>query len=321
MRNPLSAILQSSDTVLQCLTRAKAVLPPDIIPPEIDDALDAIQTVMLCSNHQKRIIDDTLTMSKLDSRLLLVTPVPTQPIKVVEKVMRMFENDFANKDIAAQMIVHPSYHALNIDWVKADPSRFTQVLVNLLTNGIPTNPTALILAIKFTAGRPKRNITVAVGPVSTTRPDIDNPGQITSPNISPPTERETLFLAFSVSDTGSGITDEERALLFQRFTQASPETHVNYGGSGLGLYICRKLTELQGGQIAVQSRHGEGSTFSFYIETKMAQPPTPVSREMQDPMAVAAAELTSARTEASFLHGTMIHGQGVHRILPNRRRS
>ena len=179
----------------------------------------------------------------------------------------------------------------------------------------------LSLAIKFTAGRPRRDITVTIGPVSTTRPDIDNPAQITSPNISPPTERETLFLGFSVTDTGSGLTHEEKALLFQRFTQATPETHVNYGGSGLGLYICRKLTELQGGQIAVQSRYGEGSTFSFYIETKMAQPPTPVSREMQDPMAVAAEELTSARTEASFLHGTMIHGQGIHRNLPNRSRS
>ena len=137
MRNPLSAILQSSDTVVQCLLRAKQKLSPTTRLPELDDALDAIHTVMLCSNHQKRIIDDTLTMSKLDSRLLLVTPVPTQPIKVVEKVMRMFENDFANKDISAQLLVHPSYHALNIDWVKADPSRFTQVLVNLLTNGNP----------------------------------------------------------------------------------------------------------------------------------------------------------------------------------------
>jgi signal transduction histidine kinase len=135
MRNPLSAILQSSDTVLQCLIRAKQKLTPVISPPELDDALEAIHTVMLCSNHQKRIIDDTLTMSKLDSRLLLVTPVDTQPVKVVEKAMKMFENDFANKDITAQLIVDPSYDALGIDWVKADPSRFTQVLVNLLSNG------------------------------------------------------------------------------------------------------------------------------------------------------------------------------------------
>jgi len=186
----------------------------------------------------------------------------------------------------------------------------------------PSADMGLIVAIKFTAGRPRKNITVTVGPISTHRPDIDNPAQITSPNTSPPpTERETLFLSFSVTDTGSGLTNEEKALLFQRFFQATPETHVNYGGSGLGLYICRKLTELQGGQIAVHSRHGEGSTFSFYIEFKICEPLNPVSGETQDPMAVAAAELTSARTEASFLQNSLIHGQGIPRSLPNRRRS
>jgi len=137
MRNPLSAMLQSSDTVLQCLTKVKGRVSPGQIPPEIEDALEAINTVMLCANHQKRIIDDTLTMSKLDSRLLLITPVDTQPIKVVEKVLRMFENDFASKDIKHRLIVDRSYHSLHLDWVKADPSRLTQILVNLLTNGAP----------------------------------------------------------------------------------------------------------------------------------------------------------------------------------------
>lgn len=71
----------------------------------------------------------------------------------------------------------------------------------------------------------------------------------------------------------------------------------------------------------MHSRHGEGSTFSFYIEFKICEPSNPVSGEMQDPMAVAAAELTSARTEASFLQNSLIHGQGIPRSLPNRRRS
>src|ERR1700737_1112836 len=163
------------------------------------------------------------------------------------------------------------------------------------------------IAIKFTVGRPTRNITVTIGPASTTRPDLDST-QISSPNVSPPNAQDTIFLTFSVRDTGSGLTDEERALLFQRFTQAPPETHINYGGSGLGLFICRKLTELQGGQITVQSVYGEGSLFSFYIETKRAQPPTPI--QSQDPMVAAAAELTNARTEASFLQSMSIHQGG-----------
>lgn len=264
---------------------------------------------MLCSNHQKRIIDDTLTMSKLNSRLLLNTPVSTQPVKVVEKVMRMFENDFSRKEITAQLLVHPTYHSFDIDWVKADPSRFTQILVNLLTNGTcDFNIQWLILAIKFTAGRQHRQIHVTVGPVSTTRPNMDNT-QLTSPNISPPPEKDILYLGFSVADTGSGLTEDERGLLFQKFTQATPETHVNHGGSGLGLYICRKLAELQGGQITVQSCRDEGSTFSFYIETKRASPPTPIKGGNIDPMAAAAAELTDARTESSFLQSGILQGQ------------
>jgi signal transduction histidine kinase len=255
---------------------------------------------MLCANHQKRIIDDTLTMSKLDSRLLLITPVDTQPIKVVEKVMRMFENDFASKDIKHRLIIDPSHHALRLDWVKADPSRLTQILVNLLTNG--TLPFFLVLtsAIKFTAGRPRREITVILGPVSTTRPIMDHSG-LTSPSPSPASDRDALFLSFSVADTGSGLTTKEKTNLFQKFAQASPETHVNYGGSGLGLYISRNLTEMQGGRIAVESRQGEGSTFSFYIETRRGGPPTPMVEGMVDPMAAAAAELTDSRTESTFL--------------------
>jgi len=118
-----------------------------------------------------------------------------------------------------------------------------------------------------------------------------------------------LFLSFSVADTGSGLSDDERVLLFQKFTQASPITHLNYGGSGLGLFICRQLTELQGGQITVQSRQGEGSTFSFYIETRRGGPPTPLASGNVDPVAAAAAGLTSARTEGSFLKTEVWQGQ------------
>jgi len=70
---------------------------------------------MLCSTDQKWIIDDTLTMSKLDSSLLLVTPVDTQPVKVVGQILRTFETHFSYKGITARLVVHPSYSALKID--------------------------------------------------------------------------------------------------------------------------------------------------------------------------------------------------------------
>jgi CheY-like chemotaxis protein len=73
---------------------------------------------------------------------------------------------------------------------------------------------------------------------------------------------------FAVQDTGKGLTDDEKKLLFMRFSQASPKTHVMYGGSGLGLFISRELVELQGGEIGVSSQAGKGSTFAFYVRAR-----------------------------------------------------
>lgn len=73
-----------------------------------------------------------------------------------------------------------------------------------------------------------------------------------------------------VSDTGSGMTPEEQKMLFARFSQGSAKTHTQYGGSGLGLYICRALVEIHGGQIGFRSTAGVGSSFGFFIKTRTA---------------------------------------------------
>ena len=74
---------------------------------------------------------------------------------------------------------------------------------------------------------------------------------------------EQVFIYFAVQDTGRGLSKEEKKLLFHRFSQANPRTHVQYGGSGLGLFISRELTELQGGEIGVESEAGKGSKCHF----------------------------------------------------------
>ncbi|CAI4211980.1 unnamed protein product, partial [Parascedosporium putredinis] len=104
----------------------------------------------------KSIVDDILTVSKLDSNLLVITPVPSQPVEIIRRAVKMFDPELQAKGIVMIREVHPSLEQMRIDWVMLDPSRVLQILINLITN-----------AIKFTAGVPKRAITVAVSYIPT----------------------------------------------------------------------------------------------------------------------------------------------------------
>jgi len=76
-----------------------------------------------------------------------------------------------------------------------------------------------------------------------------------------------------VTDTGCGMTHDEQKNLFSRFAQATPRTHVKYGGSGVGLFISKSLATLQGGAIGVVSEADVGSTFAFFMSTRLAEAP------------------------------------------------
>jgi hypothetical protein len=118
---------------------------------------------------------------------------------------------------------------------------------------------------------------------------------------------EEIFLEFLVQDTGRGLSAEELKLLFQRFSQASPRTHVQYGGSGLGLFISRELTELQGGEIGVSSEAGKGSTFAFYIKGRRSSEP----KEVIDSVPVATGALTRKVSNAREGTTRTTQGQGL----------
>ncbi|KAK0124012.1 hypothetical protein ONS95_008999 [Cadophora gregata] len=270
MRNPLSAIMLSADGIANSIIdfRAPQENPASAYRDLLESNLDGAQTIVLCAQHQKRIIDDVLTSSKLNSALLQVTPVSVQVEDTVRRTLKMFESELLADNIDIAFAIEPSYHTANIDFVFCDPVRLTQIFINLLTN-----------AIKFTRSEPTRAISVSLG-ASVNKTPKDHVPHIRwfpskdSSAVQDLTLRrdwgtgQQVYLYFTVKDTGRGLSEQEKERLFHRFSQASPKTHVQYGGSGLGLFISRELTELQGGEIGVDSKEGAGSTFAFYIKAR-----------------------------------------------------
>jgi CheY-like chemotaxis protein len=232
--------------------------------------VDAAKTILMCANHQKRIVNDVLSFSKLEYMMLSVTPHPVQPAALVDRTCRMFESDLQAHKINLSIVAEPSLDANNIDWIMCDPSRIAQIFINLLTN-----------AIKFTRSEPRREITIRYG-VSLSDPrhsftdhDIIEwaPSTKIVNNVMDGLgwgDGQTLYFSLSVTDTGVGMRSEDIKKLFHRFTQANSKTSIKYGGSGMGLFISQKLCEKQGGEIGVSSGASRGSTFAFYVMARRA---------------------------------------------------
>jgi len=285
MRNPLSALIGCADeitaslrdyisTIEQASTKGDRAMRSDSETSKplylLDEAVEAAETIIYCAMHQKRIIDDILTLSRLDSNLLMVSPEPAQPIQLVRGALKMFEAEVKRADVGLQFIEQDSLKSLGVEWTLLDPSRVLQVLINLMTN-----------AIKFTRTEPNRHIKITMG-ASYTRPSEPNDLGVEyvgkGSNSQDQTGKhewgngEIIYLIITVKDTGRGLSAKEKKNLFNLFQQASPKTHVQYGGSGLGLFISRQLTEMQGGQIGVASETGRGSTFQFFVKTRRTTP-------------------------------------------------
>ncbi len=155
-----------------------------------------------------------------------------------------------------------------------------QILINLLTN-----------ALKFTRLESVRHVIVTLS-ASENEP-MSLPGGIEFNEDRLVAEDQNLhedlkcdpnlfYVQFSVKDTGLGLNVQERQNLFGRFSQGSPRTHIKYGGSGLGLFISRRLTELQGGAIGLKSEPKKGSVFSFYIKTRHTKPESQRNTQAMD---------------------------------------
>ncbi|WP_104656280.1 ATP-binding protein [Ralstonia insidiosa] len=185
---------------------------------------DRLEVVSTSSHTLVALIDDILDFSKIEAGQMHLESIPFDVVEVVESVIAVFLPVAEAKDLALHYRIAPNLAQRYV----GDPTRLRQILNNLLSN-----------AIKFTQ---MGSVCIEVEP----RGGQGNHAR----------------LAFKVSDTGIGIAEDKQSALFQAFTQADTSITRKFGGTGLGLALCRRLAELMHGAVRVQSAPGRGSTFT-----------------------------------------------------------
>ncbi|KAL5418689.1 hypothetical protein PMIN06_011721 [Paraphaeosphaeria minitans] len=187
---------------------------------------------------------------------------------MIRSIMSIFDAELDSNLIRCTIDADPSLSDLAINQVYLGSSRVAQIFINLVTN-----------AIKFLKLAKEPSILITFG-ACTSHPRNFFPSKIfwadgePSSNVTNTPEwgsGEQLYLTFMVKDSGIGMTDDDIAKIFKRFSQANIKTHVTYGGSGLGLYISKELAEKQGGEIGVTSVPGNGSIFGFYVKCRRCE--------------------------------------------------
>ncbi len=198
---------------------------------------DFLETVHTSGDNLLTIINDVLDYSKIEFDKLEVDFHAFNLLDLVNEVVSMLSYRAIAKDLNIVYLV--DYH-LPVHYL-GDATRIRQVLLNLVTN-----------AIKFTD---RGEIKLEVCEVDRKAADAE----------------DIHRLLFRVSDTGIGIPPERVERLFKVFSQVDASTTRKYGGSGLGLVICKKLVELMGGTIVVESTPGQGSSFLFDLPLRRGQ--------------------------------------------------
>jgi signal transduction histidine kinase/CheY-like chemotaxis protein/HPt (histidine-containing phosphotransfer) domain-containing protein len=222
-----------------------------------------VSTIRDSAQSLLRIIDDVLDFSKIEAGRLELEETAFSLSGLIEGVAGTFRQQAIIKGLALDVGID----AGSDDALVGDPTRVRQVLFNLLGN-----------ALKFTE---RGRIKLHAG---------------TSPLGHGLTE-----VTISVADTGIGLSEEQRARLFQPFAQADSSTTRRFGGTGLGLSIVRRLAQLMKGDITVESRQGVGSTFSVRLILQAAPADSPLNTTLRSATRPARAASGKSRTRARIL--------------------
>lgn len=201
---------------------------------------DYLETIRNSGEALLSVINNILDFSKIDGGKIELESLPYDIKDCVEKALNLVAAEASKKDLNLDYTIDP--YAPEI--IMGDAQRLRQILINLLGN-----------AIKFT-----------------------NKGEVAVHVSSRKFEGNDYEIHFAVEDTGIGIPEDKMDQLFQSFSQVDASTTRKYGGTGLGLAISRRLAELMGGKIWVESEVGKGSIFHFTIIAKAATKKQAVSK-------------------------------------------
>jgi len=203
-----------------------------------DEQDDYVNTIRSSASNLLTIINDILDFSKIESGKLNIEKINFSLDDVMDEIITMFAPMAYQKNI--ELIYHPSVNLP--ESIVGDPSRIRQILINLISN-----------AVKFT-----QSGHVIIRVLRETLPNKDE------------------LVRFTVTDTGMGMNELSKQRLFTAFTQADTSISRNFGGTGLGLVISRKLAELMDGEIGFESNLNKGSSFWFTVPltSEQEQPAT-----------------------------------------------
>ena len=184
-----------------------------------------LEIIDISGNSLLSIVNDILDYSKIEANQLELENIPINLYKEIESVEKMLSLKAESKGLELSYNIHPD----TPKYIKGDALRIKQILINYCNN-----------ALKFTE---KGFVNIKIEPLEINSKDV--------------------LLKFSVIDTGIGISPENQKKLFNDFIQVDASTTRKFGGTGLGLSISKKLAEMMGGKVGLDSEDGKGSTFWF----------------------------------------------------------
>ncbi|WP_375497489.1 PAS domain S-box protein [uncultured Nostoc sp.] len=266
IRTPMNAVIGMTDLLLDT----------DLTPEQ----QDLVEIVRSSGDALLNIINDILDFSKIESGKLELEEQPFDLRACVEQAISLLAHKAAQKDIELAYLIQPQVPTQII----GDMTRLRQVLMNLLNNAIKFTENGEVL-LSVDLGTWDRGLKIR------SNGDLDQETSSQSPVPSPQSsipvgEPQLLYeIQFAIKDTGIGIAPEKIEQLFQPFTQADVSMTRRYGGTGLGLAISKRLSQMMGGTLWVESqgfvggnpkplwkagKFSQGSTFYFTISTKVA---------------------------------------------------